>query len=60
MLDNSSAVVDCNDGGLNKVSLGWKVGTLIPCASAIQDLRGTEAESGSEDAFVSVNHDLRT
>lgn len=47
MLDNSSAVVDCNDGGLNKVSLGWKVGTLIPRASAIQDLRGTDAESGS-------------
>ena len=38
MLYNRSAVVDCDDCGLNKVALGRKIGALVSCCAPVQHL----------------------
>jgi hypothetical protein len=42
VLDDGRAVLDGNDGGLHKVSLRRKVGTLLPGGAAVQHLRATK------------------
>ncbi len=43
MLHDRSAVVDCNDCGRDEVSLRRKIGALISCSTAVQDLREKRA-----------------
>ncbi len=39
MLHNRGAVVDGDNGGLNKVPTGWEVGALFPGSTAVQNLK---------------------
>ena len=38
VLYNRSAVVDCDDCGLNKVTLGRKISALVSCCAPVQHL----------------------